>query len=158
MRLKFKNRKAQSTLEFCLCIPIVLFVVLGTVDIARMNIIKMETSMIMQQELSRAMTGQYPQGMVQSVKNANTRLANEAFFCTVTNVRGKSCEYEITKHDIKTEITSSPTGGTKKSGGTICMKAVSTFDPFYSDLYGKTVTISTTTCSIAETEVKLANR
>lgn len=156
---KLRNKKAQAAMEFVLCVPIVFLVTLGTIDIARANIVKLESTMIMQQEIGKVATGYNGYDHVgKAVVEASRKLGNESFFCTVTDVGHASCSASAMKtgKGVKTKITSSPTGsGTLHAGGTICLKSESTFKPFYSGVFKKDPIITAQACTIAEKEVSL---
>ena len=156
---KLKNKKAQAAMEFVLCVPIVFLITLGTIDIARANIVKLESTMIMQQEIGKVATGYNGYDHVsKAVTEASRKLGNESFFCTVTFNGRASCSADALKNGraVETKITSSPTGsGDMKAGGTICLKSESTFKPFYSAVFKNTPVITAQACTIAEKTVSL---
>ena len=156
---KLKNTKAQAAMEFVLCVPIVFFVTLGTLDIARANIVKLESTMVMQQEIGKVATGYSGYNHVgKAVTEASKKLGNESFFCTVTSNGQASCSANALKNGrvVKTKITSSPTGsGEMKAGGTICLRSESTFKPFYSGVFKNDPIITAQACTIAEKSVSL---
>lgn len=156
---KLKSKKAQATMEFVLCIPIVFLATLGTLDIARANIVKLETTMVMQQEIGKVATGYNGYDHIsKAVVEASRKLGNESFFCTATNYGNASCSAAALKNNkaVKTKITSFPSGsGTMKAGGTICLRSESTFKPFYSGIFKNDPIITAQACTIAEKSILL---
>lgn len=171
MKLKIENKKAQATLEFVMCLPIVLLLVLGTVDIARICIIRLETTAIMQQEISNVASGLYqiPNAKTGSVTQSLARkIQRTSFFKTSFNGNGnKDSKAPTVQTVIKGPI---PFGGKYYGsateihpGTTICLEATSSYKPAYSEMLkivrqsGGEIKVHSKACSVVETNLHLNN-
>lgn len=171
MKFKIKNKKAQATLEFVMCLPIVLLLVLGTVDIARICIIRLETTAIMQQEISNVASGLYQiqdvntGSVTQSLEN---KIQRTSFFNTSFNGHGNNSSKPTT---VRTVIKGpTPFGGKYYGsateihpGTTICFEATSSYKPTYSEMLkivrqsGGEIKVHSKACSVVETNLQLNN-
>lgn len=170
MKFKIKNKKAQATLEFVMCLPIVLLLVLGTVDIARICIIRLETTAIMQQEISNVASGLYQiNAETGTVKQSLARkIQNTSFFNTSFNGSGNNSSKPTTVRTvIKGPI---PFGGKYYGsateihpGTTICFEATSSYKPAYSEMLkivrqsGGEIKVHSKACSVVETNLQINN-
>lgn len=171
MKLKIENKKAQATLEFVMCLPIVLLLVLGTVDIARICIIRLETTAIMQQEISNVASGLYqiPKvntgSLTQSLEN---KIRKTSFFNTSFNGRDNNSSKASTVQTVIKGPT--PFGGKYygsateiNPGTTICLEATSSYKPTYSEMLkivrqsGGEIKVHSKACSVVETNLQLNN-
>ena len=148
-----KNKKAQAAIEFCLAIPVVLLLTLGVLDIAKANIIKLETTQAMQAYLSIASAdadksnirdGNVIKGL------AGSYIQDTSLFCTIVDgaKTSKSCKEEPVRTTLKLEAA----GRLDKAGTEICMTAISSYTPFYKGIYsGDTMQVYSRACTLMET-------
>lgn len=171
MKFKIKNKKAQATLEFVMCLPIVLLLVLGTVDIARICIIRLETTAIMQQEISNVASGLYQIPGVNTgsvTESLRNKIQKTSFFNTSFN----SPSSGNSKSPMVNTVIKGPTpfGGKYYGsateihpGTTICLEATSSYKPVYSEMLkivrqsGGEIKVHSKACSVVETNLHLNN-
>ena len=155
-----KNKRAQAMLEFCMCIPVVLLMTLGVMDVAKMAIIKMENTQALQAYVSiaAASRGTDSSGRVINtgveIKSAVSRYIQEtAMFCThVEGLSSPGCAYKA-KNVVQTSIRMEKVDdGALAAGKQICMASKSEFKPHYSGVFsGGTAKVYTRVCTIMET-------
>ena len=153
-----KNKRAQAALEFCLCIPIILLMTLGVLDVAKVAIIKMETTQAMQANLSLASADGKDANDGNTVKKyAASYIMQTSMFCT--HVKGYSTPSCASKTDntVQTTLRLEAVNGTLQAGNQICMAAKSEFKPHYSGVYSdKTMAVYSRACTMMETSKKSA--
>ena len=100
-----KNKRAQAAMEFCMCIPVVLLMTLGVLDVAKVAIIKLENTQAMQAYLSLASADGNEANDGNKIKNfAGSYIQQTSMFCThVQGVAAPACVNK-TNNPVRTTI------------------------------------------------------
>ena len=149
-----KNKKAQSAVEFCLAIPVVLLLTLGAVDVAKANIIRLENTQAMQMYLSKVAADNNAQNTPAKILGATgSYIQQTSMYCT--RVEGASHQTPCNgKNPVVTKLRLEKAASSTeiKAGTQICMAAKSEYKPYYSGIYsGGTMKIYSRACSLMET-------
>lgn len=152
-----KNKKAQSTLEFCLAVPVVLLLTLGAVDVAKANIVKLENTQAMQAYLSKVAADSDPNGERGSAaikRAAGNYIQQTSMFCTKVDGASGNVQCKGGTEPVKTTLRLERASKSPRmnAGVQICMAAKSEYKPFYSGVYsGGKMVVYSRACTLMET-------
>ena len=152
--LKHQNPKGQSTLEFCLAVPVVLLLTLGVIDVAKANIIKLENTQAMQAYLSLASADGKDTSAEKIKGAAGDYIQQTSMFCTKVHGANKQADCKAGAEVVQTTIRLERVGtGPLQPGNQICMAAKSEYTPYYSGIYsGNKMTVYSRACTLMETQ------
>lgn len=148
-----KHKKGQATLEFCLAVPVVLLLTLGVVDIAKANIIKLETTQAMQAYISLASADSKDEHTGTLIKQYTADYIQQtAMFCTKVQGARSQVHCKAGVEPVHTQLRLETKNQKLQAGTQICMAAKSEYKPFYSGVYsGGKMTIYSRACTLMET-------
>ena len=153
-----KNKKAQSTLEFCLAVPVVLLLTLGAVDVAKANIVKLENTQAMQAYLSKVSADSDPSGERGSSvikRAAGDYIQQTSMFCTKVDGASGNIQCKGGTEPVHTtlRLERATKSNVMEAGTQICMAAKSEYKPFYSGVYsGGKMVVYSRACTLMETK------
>lgn len=148
-----RHKRGQATLEFCLCVPVVLLITLGVVDIAKANIVKLETTQAMQAWISKASADAQENITGDVIKKYTADyIQSTSMFCTKVQGASKQPQCHSGAAPVQTQLRMEAAALPLKSGTQICMAAKSEYKPFYSGVYsGGKMVVYSRACTLMET-------